>query len=67
MGVQAADMGVAGLDMVPVDPDKALAEVAVAVEPAEALAAVAVAESVAVAGQSRSRAYWNSLTLECMG
>lgn len=53
--------------MVPVDPDKALAEVAVAVEPAEALAAVAVAESVAVAGQSRSRAYWNSLTLECMG
>lgn len=50
-------MGVAGPDMVPVDPDKALAEataeVAEAVEPAAALATVVEA----VAGQSRSRAY----------
>lgn len=49
-------MGVADPDKVPVDPDKALAEV-VAEEPAEAPAALAVDVAVAVAGQSRSRAY----------
>lgn len=59
-------MGVADPDKVPVDPDKALAEV-VAEAPAEVPAALAVAVALAVAGQSRSRAYWNSLTLECMG
>lgn len=58
-------MGVADPDKVPVDPDKALAEV-VAEEPAAALAALAAVVE-AVAGQSRSRAYWNSLTWECMG
>lgn len=51
-------MGVAGPDKVPVDPDKALAE-----EPADIAEAEERAEApVAVAGQSRSRAYWNSLT-----
>lgn len=66
-------MGVAGLDKVPVDPDKALAEEPAEIAEAEApvavavVVAVAVAEAVTVAGQSRSRAYWNSLTWECMG